>query len=75
MKVVDAIAHALKAERVDILFAYPVNPLIEAAAAVVAHRVAGPQVLDEVREHSGCRNVVDRSQGTDYDMAAACQEG
>ena len=34
MKVVDAIAHAMKAEVVDILFAYPVNPLIEAAAAV-----------------------------------------
>lgn len=34
MKVVDAIAHAMKAEGVDILFAYPVNPLIEAAAAV-----------------------------------------
>jgi acetolactate synthase-1/2/3 large subunit len=32
MKVVDAIAHAMKAEGVDILFAYPVNPLIEAAA-------------------------------------------
>lgn len=32
MKVVDAIAHALKAEGVEILFAYPVNPLIEAAA-------------------------------------------
>ena len=34
MNVVDAIAHALKAEGVDILFAYPVNPLIEAAAKV-----------------------------------------
>ncbi len=34
MKVVDAIAHAMKAEGVDVLFAYPVNPLIEAAAAV-----------------------------------------
>jgi thiamine pyrophosphate-dependent acetolactate synthase large subunit-like protein len=33
MKVVQAIARALKAEGVDILFAYPVNPLIEAAAA------------------------------------------
>lgn len=33
MKVVEAIAKALKAEGVDILFAYPVNPLIEAAAA------------------------------------------
>ena len=32
MKVVDAIAHAMKAEGVDVLFAYPVNPLIEAAA-------------------------------------------
>ncbi len=32
MKVVDAIAHALKAEGVEFLFAYPVNPLIEAAA-------------------------------------------
>ena len=32
MNVVDAIAHTMKAEGVDILFAYPVNPLIEAAA-------------------------------------------
>ncbi len=32
MKVVDAIAHAMKAEGIDILFAYPVNPLIESAA-------------------------------------------
>lgn len=32
MKVAQAIAKALKAEGVDILFAYPVNPLIEAAA-------------------------------------------
>ncbi len=32
MKVVDAIAHILKAEGVEYLFAYPVNPLIEAAA-------------------------------------------
>ena len=34
MKVVQAIAKTMKAEGVDILFAYPVNPLIEAAAAV-----------------------------------------
>jgi len=34
VKVVDTIAHAMKAEGVEILFAYPVNPLIEAAAAV-----------------------------------------
>ncbi|MDA0991802.1 MAG: thiamine pyrophosphate-requiring protein [Verrucomicrobia bacterium] len=33
MKVVEAIAKAMKAEGVEILFAYPVNPLIEAAAA------------------------------------------
>jgi len=32
MKVVQAIAKAMKAEGIDILFAYPVNPLIEAAA-------------------------------------------
>ncbi len=32
MKVVQAIAKAMKAEGVEILFAYPVNPLIEAAA-------------------------------------------
>ncbi len=32
MKVIDAIAHTMKAEGIDILFAYPVNPLIEAAA-------------------------------------------
>jgi len=33
MKVVQAIAKAMKAEGVEVLFAYPVNPLIEAAAA------------------------------------------
>jgi thiamine pyrophosphate-dependent acetolactate synthase large subunit-like protein len=33
MNVAGAIARAMKAEGVDILFAYPVNPLIEAAAA------------------------------------------
>ncbi len=33
MNVAGAIARALKAEGIDILFAYPVNPLIEAAAA------------------------------------------
>ncbi len=33
MKVVEGIAKAMKAEGVDVLFAYPVNPLIEAAAA------------------------------------------
>ena len=32
MKVAEAIAKVLKAEGVDILFAYPVNPIIEAAA-------------------------------------------
>src|ERR1051326_6173729 len=32
MKVTTAIAKAMKAEGVEILFAYPVNPLIEAAA-------------------------------------------
>ena len=34
MKVADAIAHILKAEGVEFLFAYPVNHLIEAAAKV-----------------------------------------
>ena len=32
MKVADAVARVLKAEGVEYLFAYPVNPLIEAAA-------------------------------------------
>ncbi|MFP6796379.1 MAG: thiamine pyrophosphate-requiring protein, partial [Pseudomonadales bacterium] len=32
MKVADAIAHVLKKEGVEILFSYPVNPIIEAAA-------------------------------------------
>ena len=32
MKVADAIARVLKAEGVEYLFAYPVNPIIEAAA-------------------------------------------
>ena len=34
MTVAEAIAHILKAEGVEILFAYPVNPIIETAAAV-----------------------------------------
>ena len=34
MKVVDAVAKVLKAEGVEYLFAYPVNPIIEAAAKV-----------------------------------------
>ena len=34
MKVADAVARILKAEGVEYLFAYPVNPLIEAAAKV-----------------------------------------
>jgi acetolactate synthase-1/2/3 large subunit len=34
MKVVDAIAHILKAEGVEFLFAYPVNHLIESAAKI-----------------------------------------
>ena len=34
MKVADAVAHILKQEGVEYLFAYPVNPLIEAAAKV-----------------------------------------
>jgi acetolactate synthase-1/2/3 large subunit len=34
MKVADAVAYILKAEGVEYLFAYPVNPLIEAAAKV-----------------------------------------
>ena len=34
MKAVDAIARVLKAEGVENLFAYPLNPIIEAAAAV-----------------------------------------
>lgn len=34
MKAVDVIAHILKKEGVEYLFAYPVNPLIEAAARV-----------------------------------------
>ena len=34
MKVADAIAHILKAEGVEYLFAYPVNALIEAAAKI-----------------------------------------
>lgn len=34
MKVVDAVAKVLKTEGVEYLFAYPVNPIIEAAAKV-----------------------------------------
>ena len=44
MNVVDAIAHAMKAEGIDMLFAYPVNPLIEAAAKLdirTDHRAPG----------------------------------
>ena len=34
MKVVDAVAQILKAEGVEYLFAYPFNPIIDAAANV-----------------------------------------
>ena len=46
MKVAQAIAKAMKAEGVDILFAYPVNPLIEALRnGVIAG--AGLDVLEQ----------------------------
>ena len=67
MNVVDAIAHAMKAEGIDMLFAYPVNPLIEAAAkldirtvivrqerilASVKHQdLAGSNVGDDHKEY------------------------
>jgi len=34
MNVAQAVAHALKEEGVEYLFTYPINPIIEAAAAV-----------------------------------------
>lgn len=34
MTVSDAVAHILKAEGVEFLFAYPINPIIESAAKV-----------------------------------------
>ena len=39
MKVADAIAQILKAEGVEYLFAYPVNPIIEAAARIGIRRL------------------------------------
>ncbi|MCL2393925.1 MAG: thiamine pyrophosphate-requiring protein [Acidimicrobiaceae bacterium] len=62
MKVATAIAKALKAEGVDILFAYPVNPLIEAAAQedirtiIVRQERIGLHMADAYsRMHSGDR--------------------
>jgi acetolactate synthase-1/2/3 large subunit len=62
MKVVQAIARAMKAEGVEILFAYPVNPLIEAAAAedirtvIVRQERIGLHMADAYsRVHSGDR--------------------
>ncbi len=41
MRVVNAIAHVLKLEGVEQLFAYPLNPLIDAAAAVDIRPIIG----------------------------------
>ena len=43
MKVADAIAHVLKKEGVEILFSYPVNPIIEAAAVADIRTIIGRQ--------------------------------
>lgn len=62
MKVVDAIVEILKREGVEILFAYPVNPLIEAAAradirtVIVRQERIGIHMADAyARLHSGKR--------------------
>jgi acetolactate synthase-1/2/3 large subunit len=63
MKVVDAIAHAMKAEGVEYLFAYPVNPIIEAAAKVdirpiiVRQERIGLHMADAVSKLSSGRKI------------------
>jgi len=62
MQVADGIAHILRAEGVDTLFAYPVNPIIEAAAradirtVIVRQERIGLHMADAyARLHSGER--------------------
>ncbi len=62
MTVADAVAHILKLEGVDILFAYPLNPLIEAASkagirpVIVRQERTGIHMADAFsRIHSGER--------------------
>ena len=63
MKVVTAIAKAMKAEGVEILFAYPVNPLIEAAAeenirtVIVRQERIGLHMADAYSRMSSGREV------------------
>jgi acetolactate synthase-1/2/3 large subunit len=63
MKVANAIARALKAEGVDILFAYSVNPLIEAAAeedirpVIVRQERTGIHMADAYSRVSSGANV------------------
>ncbi len=63
MKVVDAVAHILKAEGVEFLFAYPVNHLIEAAAKVdirtviVRQERIGLHMADAVSRLSSGRKI------------------
>lgn len=63
MKVVDAVAHILKAEGVEYLFAYPVNPLIEAAAkldirtVIVRQERIGLHMADAVARLSSGKQI------------------
>ncbi|MFO1351292.1 MAG: thiamine pyrophosphate-requiring protein [Gammaproteobacteria bacterium] len=63
MKVVDAVAHALKAEGVEYLFAYPVNSLIEAAAKIdirpiiVRQERIGLHMADAISKLSSGRKI------------------
>ena len=56
MKVVEAIAKVLKAEGVEVLFAYPVNPIIEAAAAENIRTVIVRQERIGLRDFPNRRN-------------------
>ncbi len=63
MKVVDAVAHILKAEGVEYLFAYPVNPIIESAAkldirtVIVRQERIGLHMADAVARLSSGKQI------------------
>ncbi len=63
MKVVDAVAHVLKAEGVEYLFAYPVNPIIESAAkldirtVIVRQERVGLHMADALGRLSSGRKI------------------
>ncbi len=71
MKVADAIAHVLKKEGVEILFSYPVNPIIEAAAVadirtiIVRQERIGLHMADAYSRLSSGKKLVSLRCNTD----------